>query len=520
MKFKKLNLHNTNCWVLLLIFLSLTILNCVKIKIFLPQGGQAGSEIEIIGSGFSSTITENEVNFGTLTAHVLYASSETLRVRVPDGATRAKIKVTYGRFSSAESKYDFIPLPDYIQYKKFRSSTLSTTAPRDIYKGYWIMYPPSFSDNGRKFPVIYALHGYNFDRNVVTSEIGELLAELGLLNIGANDEHSWLFAINRAGVYFPIIARCLMESNSVDEFRTMLKKRLTAIAGSQDLDHIDEIVDAVIYYLPEDPNSWISNLAEMIIVMPDGDNSWYNDRLGPPEGRNEQGIGAESIFPRNETENPAGRFDLGVTGWYEKYVLQDLFQQVEEEAIGLDKLVEEDRRRFIMGISMGGYGSLKLALKHPDMFVAVASLSGAPKLISQNLGLINKILPEILDVFGSAPLNFSSSESELQANVHLDNDYISQNNPIDIIQSIDEIDLEFFIEIGTNDIIEIANPGTIDAVRDFINILREKGIPVEGGIIPAASSNEPGNGGANHVPEFWRTRFGTVLKFFSDAYQR
>ena len=38
-----------------------------------------------------------------------------------------------------------------------------------------------------------------------------------------------------------------------------------------------------------------------------------------------------------------------------------------------------DRREdtFVAGLSMGGYGALKLALRHPDRFAAAASLSGA-----------------------------------------------------------------------------------------------------------------------------------------------
>ncbi|MFQ5823536.1 MAG: hypothetical protein ACE5JB_05725 [bacterium] len=49
--------------------------------------------------------------------------------------------------------------------------------------------------------------------------------------------------------------------------------------------------------------------------------------------------------------------------------------------------------------------------------------------------------------------------------------------------------------------------------------IKDKGIPVEGGIVPAASDNVPDNGSANHGPKFWRTRLGTILKFFSEFYE-
>ncbi|WP_238011050.1 alpha/beta hydrolase family protein [Dactylosporangium sp. AC04546] len=44
-----------------------------------------------------------------------------------------------------------------------------------------------------------------------------------------------------------------------------------------------------------------------------------------------------------------------------------------------------DRRadNFVAGLSMGGYGAMKLALRHPERFAAVASLSGALDLVGR-----------------------------------------------------------------------------------------------------------------------------------------
>ena len=41
------------------------------------------------------------------------------------------------------------------------------------------------------------------------------------------------------------------------------------------------------------------------------------------------------------------------------------------------RVLAEKGARGITGISMGGYGAFKLALKHPDLYGAVSSLSGA-----------------------------------------------------------------------------------------------------------------------------------------------
>jgi len=516
-QYKKFNFLKTQLWIPFLLYFGFTMVSCVKIKTFIPQGGQVGSKNEIIGSGFSSDTTKNEVTFGGINADVLYASSEILRVEVPNGVTRAKIKVSRGWFNSAESKTDFIPLPDYIKYKQFYSETLGIT------QGYWIMYPPSFFEEGKRFPVIYALHGYTL-RNPISPDFADLLEMLGWADPGEWGEHSWVFSIERAGNYFPFVAQSMMQSNSASEFREILTNQLSVVAGKIDQDKLEDVVESITHYLPDDPDSWLSNIAEMIIVMPDGDNSYYADRLGPPEGRNEEGIGAEPSFPTSPSESPAGRLDLHVTGWYERYIMQDLFEDVEIREIGLDKLVEEDSRRFIMGISMGGGGSLNLAVRHPNKFVAVASLGAAPAftdefITSEAIYMKNLLFPEQLDVFGSAPLPFNASQEEVEAKVHLDRNYISAHNPWDILEPLNEIDLHFFIEIGENDISDsLINP-TIERAQEFIDFLKEKGIPVEGGIVPAASEDEPDNGNADHNQRFWRTRLGVILKFFSDVYQ-
>jgi S-formylglutathione hydrolase FrmB len=82
---------------------------------------------------------------------------------------------------------------------------------------------------------------------------------------------------------------------------------------------------------------------QMIIVMPEGNNSWYTDSATVP------------------------------TDKYETYILDELIPDVQQRYRAL--MTSEGRA--IGGLSMGGYGALKFGVKHPDMFVFVASLSGA-----------------------------------------------------------------------------------------------------------------------------------------------
>ena len=58
---------------------------------------------------------------------------------------------------------------------------------------------------------------------------------------------------------------------------------------------------------------------------------------------------------------------------YEEFLTGDLIAQVEKRY----RVRGGQNARGITGISMGGYGAFKIALKHPDLYGAVSSLSGA-----------------------------------------------------------------------------------------------------------------------------------------------
>ena len=97
---------------------------------------------------------------------------------------------------------------------------------------------------------------------------------------------------------------------------------------------IEEVLDGLI---------GAGELPGTIAIMPDANNSWYVDSAA-----------------------------LGGPGDYETAIVRDLLRQV-ETTFG----ARADRGdRAVAGISMGGYGALRFAFFHPDLFGAVASLSG------------------------------------------------------------------------------------------------------------------------------------------------
>jgi S-formylglutathione hydrolase FrmB len=75
-----------------------------------------------------------------------------------------------------------------------------------------------------------------------------------------------------------------------------------------------------------------------------------------------------------------------------------------------------DRREdtFVAGLSMGGYGALKLGLRRPDLFAAAASLSGALDLTRLVESADAKLTAEAQMIFGSID-EFTGSDNDLLA---------------------------------------------------------------------------------------------------------
>jgi S-formylglutathione hydrolase FrmB len=80
----------------------------------------------------------------------------------------------------------------------------------------------------------------------------------------------------------------------------------------------------------------------MIIIMPNGDSSWY---INSYDGKEK----------------------------YEDFFIKEFMPSVEKSF----RIKAEKKYRGIAGLSMGGYGSLIYALKYPELFAAAAPLSGA-----------------------------------------------------------------------------------------------------------------------------------------------
>ena len=109
-----------------------------------------------------------------------------------------------------------------------------------------------------------------------------------------------------------------------------------------------------------------------VIITPDGKNSWYVNAVNK-KGSN-----------------------------YEDYITKDLIPYIGKKY----KVIDSKHGRVIAGLSMGGYGALRLGIKYSNLFYYSASFSGAfhfPSALAKEneKETKNKLLKDAFEIFGS-----------------------------------------------------------------------------------------------------------------------
>jgi S-formylglutathione hydrolase FrmB len=141
--------------------------------------------------------------------------------------------------------------------------------------------------------------------------------------------------------------------DTVNTYSASMKKTIKAVVITPD-DYANAKALPVVYLLhghSGNYSDWVIkakgfekavDLYQVIIVCPDGNNSWYWDS---PVDSNYK---------------------------YETYVSKELVNWIDSKY----KTIKDRKGRGITGLSMGGHGALYLALKHQDIFGAAGSMSG------------------------------------------------------------------------------------------------------------------------------------------------
>ncbi len=117
---------------------------------------------------------------------------------------------------------------------------------------------------------------------------------------------------------------------------------------------------------------------DWIIVMPDADDSWYTNSVSAPRDK------------------------------LEDYIAKDLIGEIDRKY----RTIPDRHARAIAGLSMGGYGALKFALRDPHAFAMAGSLSGALDAARDLDTRFPEFAPKLVEVFG-APGNPARAQNDV-----------------------------------------------------------------------------------------------------------
>ena len=249
-----------------------------------------------------------------------------------------------------------LPGGSRVEFKRFHAAALGKETEYSIFLPF-----PYDKDPGRKFPVIYFLHGMN------------------------NNHTSW--AVARYGNIPERIERLILDEK----------------------------------------------IMPFLMVHPNGENSFYTNY-----------------------------FDG--TRMYEEYIWKDMVKEIEKSF----RAKTDRQNRSIAGTSMGGYGALKIAMKHPELYACVAA--GSPIVF---LG------EDPSKLFVNSPSRRAQTFANFFTSIFgqpLDPEHWKKNSLEMLAHTEDFKDLDIYFAYGTADRYNRAFPMEV-GVRRLDRILTERGIP-------------------------------------------
>jgi enterochelin esterase-like enzyme len=198
----------------------------------------------------------------------------------------------------------------------------------------------------------------------------------------------------------------------------------------------------------------------MIIIMPNGDSSWY---INSYDGKER----------------------------YEDFFIKEFIPAMESKY----RIRAEKKYRGIAGLSMGGYGSLIYALRYPDLFAAAAPLSAG---IFDDIEITGMKDETWENIFG--PLFGKGLKGKDRLNK-----FWNKNSILKIVetQPVDELrKVRFWIDCGDDDFLTKGNC--------LLHLaLTEKKVPHEFRVRDGA-----------HNWTYWRTGITDALKFIGDSFHQ
>ncbi len=190
----------------------------------------------------------------------------------------------------------------------------------------------------------------------------------------------------------------------------------------------------------------------LVIVMPDGENAWYTN--------------AADKGPR-----------------FEDYIADDLVKDVESKY----RVIRSRYGRAIAGLSMGGYGALKIALKRPNVFAAAGGFSAALGVTAPKLDdSLSAYKEQLYKIYGPA-----GSETR------------TANDILAIAEKAKpETAPALYVDCGTSDVL-------LESNRALVAILQKRGFKYEYHEVPGA-----------HTWDYWNRRIEVFLRWLTNAFTR
>jgi len=139
-------------------------------------------------------------------------------------------------------------------------------------------------------------------------------------------------------------------------------------------------------------NDWLSKTPDKNLLQNLSDQ--YNIIIVMPEGEN-------FSFYLNSPVNKGSQF--------ETYITEEVIQKIDKTF----RTIKDKRGRVITGLSMGGHGALYLSARHPDLFCAAGSMSGAVDMGSmitpESKERVSKLMEPVYGVEGASQEVYASN---------------------------------------------------------------------------------------------------------------
>jgi S-formylglutathione hydrolase FrmB len=181
---------------------------------------------------------------------------------------------------------------------------------------------------------------------------------------------------------------------------------------------------------------------EAIIVMPDGDDSFYIDSAKPGDydACRKDGTGLFNAMEDRATECVRTRN-------YETYITKDLVAYVDAHY----RTITTRDGRGIAGLSMGGFGALELAGRHPDLYAATASHSGVDSLLYVGPHPYDAAHVQLLTEIKHVGSDGGSIGAWIFGLFGPDKSFWDEHDPVTLLTKLGPGKLAIYIDCGTDD---------------------------------------------------------------------